>query len=321
MVDLYVPSSLQWTVLDLPPLRDCRACCPGIWIGASRTSRREIWNGAELFISRDASVPESAGSILREATLGFATTALADVPECYRGYVDRENSVDVEVSGAGFLESVTEDDLFAGANRAFLGSGEVIGFQDVEQIDDQTFRLTNLLRGRRGTEIFTGAHVAYEEFALLDLDRLLYLELNTSEIGALRYLKVVPAAGSAADVEWRAYTPGGSALRPFAPTHVTGVRNASDDVEIRWVPRSRALGRLLGPARLRACCCSDDIFEIEVLDGATVVRTIRVEGDRVATYTAVQQNADGLTPGNPVTIDLYEISSVVGRSFPRRAVL
>lgn len=320
MVDLYVPAAIHWQVLDLPSLRDCDPCCPGVWVVAARTAPRERWRGAEVFVSRDDSVYESFGSVLRESTVGFTSTVLGDVQSCYQGYVDRANSVDVDIFGGKNLFTVTEDDFLDGANLALIG-GEIVRFQDVEQIDEASFRLTTLLRGRSDTLFYSGDHVAGEQFALLDPSTMLYVPLNLSDVGAERYFKVVSPAGSVPDAESRTFIPFGSSLRPFSPCHVTGSRNVADDLLIRWTPRTRARARLLSPARARSCCCEEECYVVEVMSGSTVLRTLEVEGAREATYTASQQTSDGLTPGDPVTIRVFGFSKIIGRSFAKEATV
>ena len=48
---------------------------------------------------------------------------------------------------------------------------------------------------------------------------------------------------------------------------------------------------------------------------APVVRTITGLTSQTATYTAAEQTADGLTPGDSVSVNIYQISSTVGRGY------
>lgn len=58
-------------------------------------------------------------------------------------------------------------------------------------------------------------------------------------------------------------------------------------------------------------------MEIDVCDNdtfATVLRTIIGTSEGIE-YTAAQQVADGLTPGDPVFVKAYQISAIVGRGY------
>lgn len=323
MVDLYIPSTISWRILDIPPLRDCDPCCPGIWIAASRSTRREIWSGAEIFISPDDTTFESLGPVNVESVMGLTMTQLGNVESCYRGYWDRINTVDVEVDGRGELFSVTEDAVLLGHNFAMVGQ-EIIGFRDVEQLDINQYRLSYLLRGRYDSIHFAGDHSTIEEFTLIDTARLTHVGRNLSEIGAQRYYKVVPNGGGIADFPSRQFTLAGNQLRPWAPTMILGDRNSGNDLRISWTPRTRARVRLLSPIRARSCCCEDELYEIDILDpldATNILRTIKIDGMREAVYTAAQQTADGLTHGNDVDMIVFEVSKVVGRSFGRSVTL
>ena len=57
-------------------------------------------------------------------------------------------------------------------------------------------------------------------------------------------------------------------------------------------------------------------YEIDFYDGATIVRKVRdadLTGDKEHEYTASQQTDDGLTPGDPVKLKMYQMSPIVGR--------
>ena len=57
-------------------------------------------------------------------------------------------------------------------------------------------------------------------------------------------------------------------------------------------------------------------FEVDIVvpGSPDVVRTIDAT-DIEADYTAAQQTADGLTPGNAVTARIYQVSATVGRGY------
>jgi hypothetical protein len=64
------------------------------------------------------------------------------------------------------LESITDDDLWAGANACLVGD-EVIQFRDAVENPNGSWTIWNLLRGRRGTEYACDRHVPGERFIFL----------------------------------------------------------------------------------------------------------------------------------------------------------
>lgn len=312
MVSFYAAPNLTFAILDLPPIRgDEDAVAPGFWVAAAAEAPTERFSGAEVFWSRDDQTYVSVGSVLTEATMGRTTTELAAPKSCYAGYWDRENTVDIELS-SGFLSSVDDEDVLTdGKNFALLGA-EIIAFRDVTQIDEVTWRLSHLLRGRRNTQDTYDLHEIGEVFTLLD-DALAPIPSNLSDVGATRFVKVVAVGGDVIDAVSVEIELSGARLRPFAPVHVTGERDGSANLTIRWVPRTRAAARLLGPAIPHACFCEEDRYLLDLFDPAapsTVVRTVEVEDALETIYTATQQTADGITPGAPVIVEVARASRI-----------
>ncbi len=76
------------------------------------------------------------------------------------------------VAGASRLVSVSELEMLNGANQALLvdpdGSVEILQFATVTANPDGSHTLGTLLRGRRGTEGFTGGHSVASLFVLVE---------------------------------------------------------------------------------------------------------------------------------------------------------
>ncbi|HVY13306.1 MAG TPA: hypothetical protein VHB73_07065, partial [Alphaproteobacteria bacterium] len=108
------------------------------------------------------------------------------------------------------------------------------------------------------------------------------------------------------------FTPGLQTIAPFAPVHVSGARNASDDVAISWMRRARKNAEWLDyidvPLDEEA-----EIYDVEILDGATVVRSFEGLTSAEATYTAAEQAADFGSAQAAVDVKVYQISSRYGR--------
>jgi hypothetical protein len=60
---------------------------------------------------------------------------------------------------------------------------------------------------------------------------------------------------------------------------------------------------------------TDETYDIDVLNGSIVVRTINATTN-AATYSAAQQTTDFGSPQSSVTVKVYQRSALVGRGFP-----
>jgi hypothetical protein len=52
---------------------------------------------------------------------------------------------------------------------------------------------------------------------------------------------------------------------------------------------------------------TSELYQVDIMSGVTILRSIAGITSPTTTYTAVQQVADGLTPGNPVTFQVAEV--------------
>ena len=147
--------------------------------------------------------------------------------------IDETNSVDVQLTDVQqWLTSCDEDALADGANLALVGS-ELVQFGDAAALGQGRFRLSRLLRGRGGSEWVADDHCAGELFCLIDGNALQPLPLPAWLRGSL--LTVADRKGSSASLTF-----GAEAVRPLAPESLSAEVNASGDLAITWLRRSRA---------------------------------------------------------------------------------
>ena len=296
-----------WAALDLPALSDEQVRQPGLYIAATLEGDTETFSGAALFQASDED-GESWAQVLRVRTAAVMGIATA-LPSAPVGFLDETSTVDVVLFN-GELESVRELALLNGANRALIG-GEIVGFRSAELIGTNTYRLSGLLRGLRGTEGQT-THLENELFVLLTGPGIHFLPLETASIGMEKRYKLLTAGMRLADADEYAYTCTGQTASNLAPTHVEGQRDASDNLTISWTRVSRANVRLLSTQAV-PLVEPFERYEVDVLDSnGDVLRTISASAN-VVTYTAAQQTADGLTPGDPVSVVVYQSGDIVAR--------
>lgn len=218
-------------LLDLPPLDDSIATAPRVAIAAAGILPG--WRSAALLVSLDDGVSwQEAGSTAAPAVIGTAGAALGTASALLR---DDANAIEVALLNEGMtLHSVTPDALLAGANAALVGN-ELVQFRDATPLGDNAYRLTGLLRGRRGTEWAIGSHGVDEPFVLIERETLAFLDFPAG-VGLVRVLAVGMA--DAEPPERRLASPG-QALLPPAPVHGAAVKMANGDIDVRWVRRSR----------------------------------------------------------------------------------
>ncbi len=110
----------------------------------------------------------------------------------------------------------------------------------------------------------------------------------------------------------------GEGLEPLSPVHVRGARS-SGDLAISWVRRTRIGGDSWDSIDV-PLSEAEERYEIDILDGSDVVRTLPATSPG-ATYTAAEQTADFGAPQSSVSLRLYQLSATRGRGTPRDAVV
>lgn len=254
------------------------------------------------------------------ATLGVTLDDLASGPE---GRIDHRANIRVRLTN-GTLSSVDLVAMLAGANLAALrnasGDWEIVQFQTAELVDAQTYRVSGLLRGQFGTEgamddaLPTGA-----QFVLLD-GAVTTVPLRESEQKVLLNWRWGPGNRDIGDASYVtvpfAYQALG--LRPLSPVHVRGART-SGDLNICWVRRARSGGDNWELPEVPLGEESES-YEVDILDGSTVMRTLATSSASVV-YSSADQIADFGAVQPSVSVKVYQTNVIFGRGAPRAAVV
>lgn len=301
---LIVPGPTEFELIDSPLFRDSDDG-PGFYIAAGGYD--DNWPGAVIYLSEDASHWAELTAVLSgaEAVIGGTTDALADGPTTI---FDGTNSVTVQLI-RGALASATKLQVLNGSNACLIGN-EIIQFRDAVQQGDGSWALSGLLRGRRGTEWATGTHATGDRFILLELGRLSRIGSDLGQIGLKRFYRAVTLSDPIETAVVRSFIDTGRALKPYAPVHIKGSRDGSNNLTITWVRRTRVGGAWRDNVGVPLGEASES-YEVDIVGTA---RTIAVTTE-IASYAATQQNDDGLTPGDPVTVNIYQLSADIGRGF------
>lgn len=306
----------EFEFLDLPLLRGDERPEQG-YIAAAK----EPWPGSIAVFGS----PTEAGFTLKglapfASVLGETLDAFPPGPV---GVFDRATRCRVEI-GAGELTSATQAALFSGANTAAIrnadGAWEVFQYEAATLTAERTYELSGLLRCQGGTEpamtatLPVGTRVVFLSEALAPID------VSLADTRLPLNWRVGPAVYDIGHESYvaRTHTFQGIGLRPLSPVHVRGARNAGD-LAITWVRRTRIGGDNWEPPDV-PLSEEQERYEIDVLDGAIVKRTLTATAPAV-TYTSAQQVTDFGAPQASVAVAIYQMSAAYGRGAAARATL
>jgi hypothetical protein len=287
---------------------------PGVY---AATTGLAGWTGATLWRAADSVNYSQIASLPNMAVAGIAVTALNDGSG---SYMDNANAVNVQIVNGG-LASCGAADLFNGANAAMIG-GEIIQFQTAVLAGPGLYTLSNLLRGRRGTEGKTASHVAGENFILLTSGAVEFIPALLNDRGAsyeFRALSNGQSLGNAQDTD---FTYGLATIQPFAPANIQGMRvsGTGSDLTLVWKRRARLNAEWVSYIDV-PLDEPTELYDVEIMNGTNVMRTFFGITSPTATYTAAEQSADW-SSGIPssFTVNVYQISSRYGRGLKASTV-
>ena len=306
-VSLSGPSIMA--IMDIPTVLGNDT--PGVVIAAR--GAYSGWRGAEALRSDDGGVswtsqaavpPPGATVALANNTIGAGPTNAMDVT----------NILNVSMVN-GDISSVTELALFNGANLFAYGEPgrwEIIGARTVTLQGDGTYNLTNLLRGRYGTEWAMTSHAIYDDVILLDTS-LAFAPQPTATLGAPREWTVLGNGDSDVSENQRTFTYAGENLECLSPVEVGAFQAANGDWTIKWVRRTRVDGEWRDYVDAGLGEASEN-YAVEIYSSntyATLTRTI-TSTTNTATYTNAQQVTDFGIATRALYYRVSQVSALVG---------
>ena len=290
-------------LLDLPPLDDVAATTPRLWVAAA--GALPGWRRADLTVSRDGGASwASIGTTAAPAVIGEALGVLGMGDAAL---FDRGNSIEIGLLHEGmWLESRDDAALIGGANLAMLGD-ELVQFGLAEQIGPSRFRLSRLLRGRRGSEWAMSGHAAGERFILIEGAALLAFELPVASIGGTIMLMAAGVGDGGSPVEVETVLRA-QALRPPPPVHLTAERIGDGTIRIGWTRRSR-----IGWAWLDGSDAplgeETERYRLTITPSTGASRAIDVIASQYD-YTPSEQDADGSTGAASIEVVVAQLGSI-----------
>jgi hypothetical protein len=274
-------------ILNIPVLRDEHDQL-GLYIAAA--GQLPGWTGAEIQISTNGGVSgDTFATITTAATIGYTITSLAATVPDYPA----EQAVDVFLPDPP--ESVDYPTLLRFYNRAVIGD-EIIQYQTVTDLGNNTYRLSGLVRNRYDT--VPANHAAGVRFVLID-SSLLFVQAQQWMLGQSLSFRAVSFGTSADAYAWQPYEfTKGVSQTEWQPKMVRA-NDVGSDIVVTWLGR----GRLGTPS---------NAYHSQYFRGYRVTYT---NGGNVTTHDVIG-TTDTLVGGaslpGAVTITVAGINSITG---------
>ncbi len=276
------------------------------WPGAVNVYKDDLNGGYDLNLQ-----------LFLEGAIGETVSELPPGPV---GRWDNGNQLTVDLYSNDQMLGSTDEAVLAGANAIAVqnanGGWEIIQFVNAQLLSTGRYLLTRLLRGQLGTEgemrdpLPVGSRMVFIDPTPLEALDISLNELNTSIV--TRY---GPASLPIDDNRYQDETAvfKGVGLMPYAPAHLRAKRSGGDIV-LSWVRRTRFNG---DSWEVPDVPLNEEMesYEIDIMDGSTVVRTLTSSTPSV-TYTSAQETADFGSTQSSLTFRVYQISATIGRGRP-----
>ena len=217
------------------------------------------------------------------------------------------------------MSSTGDDAALSGASAIALqgedGQWEVIAFAHAELIEPSTWRLSKLLRGLGASEVRAARSLAAGARAVILDQSPLTLSSDPDDVGKHFFWRVVASGLDYMHPTALAFdsTIGAEALMPLSPVHGKARRSA-DGITIHFMRR----GRIRADSWVSPDIPMDqsqEAYEIEILDGSRVVRTLSTTVTS-ALYPSNEELIDFSSRRSRLNIRIYQIGDGVGRGYP-----
>lgn len=305
-----------YVLLDVPMMGSAQS---GPSFLAAMTGAIAGWRGGVLMQSTDTG---STWDILQEfgppgSSMGTCTNAIGAVES---RMIDASSVLAVTMT-QGELYSVTLLAMLGGANHFAYGADgrwEILAAKKCTQQSGNSYVLTDLLRGRFGTEWAMGLHAAGDSLILLDTTDVAAIAMGSGTIGLSYLYRGITIDRDISTDSDRSFAYAGVNLKPMSPVYLNGSRDpSSNDWSLEWIRRTRTGGewRDYVDASL-----SEDVeaYQIDVYaDGSytTVKRTITASTP-YCVYASTAQVIDFGSNQSTLYLKIYQMSAVVGRGYP-----
>jgi hypothetical protein len=321
------PSPSKLILLDTPLLRDGDdlggTAMRGYWAaGSYRTTGG--WPGAALQASHDGATWGDIDVTANEMTWGAIETPPPDPASFWRTQFD--GTMTVRVTGGTYVPTTTNDLGLANLENPMAvikanGEVEIVQYRDVTALGSGRYTLSVLYRGVRGTDAMGGGLRSGDIFVFLSTTGVSEASVPLAEHNVLDFYRAVTAGSLSATSLVMGFTYHGRDLMPYAPDNAVATLSGSD-VVLTWVRRTRFAGEMRDGIDTVPLNEATEAYEIDILSGpgGSVLRTLNSVTSTV-TYSAGQIATDFGTRPASLSVDIYQMSAVVGRGFATEELL
>jgi len=279
----------------------------------------DTWPGAVLVRTDDygSTWTEIQGFSSPGAAIGSASNTIGDVDS---RVWDKGSILSVSMLN-GELFDATEIAVLNGGNHFAYGAPgrwEIIGVQKCTLVSAASYKLSDMLRGRKGTEWAMSLHAIGDKVVALSETDVTTIGMSSSAIGLERAYRAVTLDMEVEGAADQLFTYQGVNLECLSPVYFYGyVVDATSDWSFSWIRRSRTDGewRDLVDVGLGE---TTEAYELDIFTDntyTTVKRTITATSPNCL-YTSAQQVADFGSNQATVYAKVYQMSSIVGRGYP-----
>lgn len=314
--------STKLYILDLPLLRPVDESDQEAVVYALARGYQSGWPGCKLYYSDyETTGYIYQGTLVTKPTWGYATNVLG-VTFAWSTW-DRYKTLTVNMQN-GTPESFTEIEVLNGSGYIALQSGtawEIIQYQTATDNGDGTYTLSDLLRCRRGTDYYQSGHAIGDVVLWLSTDWVENIFIDTGEIGNVKFFKaptITKPLETATPLEETFY---GRSKYPFSPADIRGVRDGSNNLTITWQRRTRVSGEWLDGSGTVPLGEDSEEYKVEIILAGSVIRTYSSIATNSQVYSAADQTTDGITPGDDITVRIYQVSALVGDGYYKEATI
>jgi hypothetical protein len=316
----YKPPIMDAVPLDLPALEIGDEVDTNIYVAGRRRNPGDQFAGAVLYVSGKSSGGFKEHDVLSfESNIGTLETTLPNTftdpnfsiaqPVPLHRWV-WHHSIDVKLPEP--VSTADRDEVYEGANALAIGSPtsgwEVIQFLQAEALGGDIYRLSGLLRGRRGTPPLV--HAPGVQVVVLSASTLAKHTTNSGASGK-RYYKLVGAQGEISDAPATLMVIGGATHRTWSPHNVratggTGTRT------ITWSPRTRSF--IDDWLTNTATSIDANQYKIEIIDTLNVEwKSLGVASGTSFSLTALMRTDAGWNNDQLVYLRISQYSSFRGK--------
>lgn len=297
-----------------------------VYYSAVTSKGQGAWvSGDLLFNQNSASFSLAYTNAIQSDAAGVALNAL---PKGVEHVLDHENELSILLlDAADTFGTITYQELLDGGNLCAYGvpgRWEIIQVQTVTNTSGDVFVMTDIVRGLRGTEAYSGAHQPNDQFIVLDRPP---VEVNVfagfDKINQPILMKAVGQRQDAVDISPEEFNLSAAFPRMLPPTNLKATL-VSSDIVFTWDRRTRLADEWVDSLEVVPIEDTADGYELEILASLsdnTPIRTITGLTDPTYTYLDADITTDFTDRPDTVFIRVYHMSTEVGRSLPERKEL